>query len=81
MASTYDMGQEPDNPVIDNKLDEELRELCVEFNERIERFERENGVQVLASSQGWLQYPEQYPNQKWLQLFIVLDSKSPIHRS
>ena len=46
----------------------------------IEDFENQHNTQVLASSQGWLQYPKEYPGQKWIQLTEVLDSASPIHR-
>jgi hypothetical protein len=59
---------------------ERVNNLSLGINKMIEEFEKQHNTQILASSQGWLQYPDEYPNQKWVQLVEVLDSTSPIHR-
>jgi hypothetical protein len=58
-----------------------LIELSQSINRQIEDFQREHNVQVLAINHGWIDDPRKYPGQRWIQLFTVFDSKSPIHRS
>lgn len=77
MALTDNKGQVASTKPNDNKL----LAFTLWINRKIAQFERDNNVQLISSSQGWLQYPDQYPNQKWIQLFSVVDSTSPIHCS
>lgn len=56
--------------------EEGLLKLSLAINEMIESYANENGLKIISSSQGYQQYPEEYPGQQYVQLFSVLPSQN-----
>lgn len=54
-----------------NELQLKLLLLSEEINAKICAFEKDNDIEVMASGQGYLQYPELYPTQTKVQMFVV----------
>lgn len=51
---------------------DKLLEFSLRLNKLIADYAKENDIKIVVSSQGFQQYPDQYPGQEYIQLFNVI---------